>query len=178
MRKNGKIYYRKNKSKLLAKSAKYYVDNKVVVSERVKRYRELNKERRIKYEVEYRQIHRDLIRQKYKENIETYRNNDRIRKAERKQLVNRIQLHYGCRNPGCKWDGDFHPSQLDFHHFDSTKKFERVASMLNYSMKKLAEEINKCIVLCRNCHMFYHSVKLKLDESMLCHVDEKLEIIE
>jgi len=43
---------------------------------------------------------------------------------------------------------------LDFHHMDSTKKLFNVSEMANagHSIEKIKKEIEKCIVLCSNCH--------------------------
>lgn len=47
---------------------------------------------------------------------------------------------------------------LVFHHIDtSKKKFEiNGKSLSNLSIKKLYEELDKCILLCQNCHMELH----------------------
>jgi len=51
-----------------------------------------------------------------------------------------------------------HPACLDFHHINSKEKEGTVANMISegYSMKTIRAEINKCIVLCRNCHAKKH----------------------
>ena len=47
---------------------------------------------------------------------------------------------------------------LDFHHLDPTIKDESVAALVsnNASIKKIEEEIKKCVVLCSNCHREFH----------------------
>lgn len=45
---------------------------------------------------------------------------------------------------------------LDFHHLDSTKKDFTIAARLTSSLKTLAKEIKKCILLCANCHRELH----------------------
>ena len=46
---------------------------------------------------------------------------------------------------------------LDFHHTDPLIKEGSVSSMLNNSSKeKIIKEIEKCIVLCSNCHRDLH----------------------
>jgi ribosomal protein L30E/predicted transcriptional regulator len=50
-------------------------------------------------------------------------------------------------------------SALDFHHIDpNTKKFE-LSSFSNYTVnlpKRVTDELDKCIVLCSNCHREEH----------------------
>jgi hypothetical protein len=97
----------------------------------------------------------------------------------RKSLVDAIALHYGCKNPGCKWAGSFEACQLDFHHLKPDEKLKEVGLLVMSKLSKLANEINKCVVLCRNCHSeIHHKCKCaSLDESMLCRVDANLTII-
>ena len=46
---------------------------------------------------------------------------------------------------------------LQFHHHDSTKE-SNVGQMVSdgFSLSKIFKEIEKCIVLCANCHMELH----------------------
>ena len=77
-----------------------------------------------------------------------YRNRDYVR--SRKEL-----------GGGCCICGEGRLPCLDFHHKDpNTKKFSIVA-MHNYSLRVIDEEINKCMLVCSNCHRVLHA-KLKL----------------
>lgn len=51
-----------------------------------------------------------------------------------------------------------HPACLDFHHKNGKEKDAKVANMVSegFAIKTIIEEINKCIVLCRNCHAKEH----------------------
>ena len=58
--------------------------------------------------------------------------------------------HCGLNNPDC----------LDFHHVNfgpNGNKEQSVAQMLCYSKKRIFAEIEKCIVLCANCHRKKHA---------------------
>lgn len=49
---------------------------------------------------------------------------------------------------------------LEFHHKDPDTKFKTISAMVyqGYSLKRIKEEIKKCVLLCRRCHMEnYHS---------------------
>jgi hypothetical protein len=54
--------------------------------------------------------------------------------------------------------GENHPACLDFHHMDPTKKEIEISSFINntYSINTIMEEIEKCMVLCANCHRKLH----------------------
>lgn len=45
---------------------------------------------------------------------------------------------------------------LEFHHMDPSLKEGSISEMKGYSKKKILEEINKCEVLCSNCHRKEH----------------------
>jgi hypothetical protein len=50
-----------------------------------------------------------------------------------------------------------HPSEMDLHHVDpSTKEFNTSYSRVSRSKKKLLNEINKCVPVCRPCHRKIH----------------------
>jgi hypothetical protein len=45
----------------------------------------------------------------------------------------------------------------DFHHVDmSTKEMTPARVILNRSMKEVAKELSKCVLLCANCHRSLH----------------------
>ena len=100
-----------------------------------------------------------------------------IRRASTKEVVDAISVFYGCNNVDCCWKGKFHSCQLDFHHFDPKQKTKPISVMYGCSKKRIAKEINKCIVLCSNCHRLFHNTLFIVNETMLCCVNDDLEII-
>ena len=72
-----------------------------------------------------------------------------------KDIVQEIKAKQGCAK--C---GDIRPYVLDFHHINPENKKERVAKLISthYSTtnKEIQEEIEKCVVLCANCHREWH----------------------
>lgn len=68
-----------------------------------------------------------------------------------KNAIGQIKSQQGCAK--C---GDTRPYVLDFHHIDPSTKNMRVAKMVSnhYSSAnpELLAEIDKCVVLCANCH--------------------------
>lgn len=45
---------------------------------------------------------------------------------------------------------------LDFHHLDPSKKDFTIAKRKNCSLETIKPELDKCILLCRNCHAELH----------------------
>ncbi len=61
------------------------------------------------------------------------------------------------QSQGCAQCGENHPGCLDFHHTDPGAKEFNVFRMPEISGKRIIEtEIQKCIVLCANCHRKLH----------------------
>lgn len=58
----------------------------------------------------------------------------------------------------CNNCGENHPATLDFHHRDGEKKDYNISSMANSgcAWERILEEIDKCDVLCSNCHRKFH----------------------
>ena len=63
----------------------------------------------------------------------------------------------------CAKCGDNRGYVLDFHHIDPNTKENTIARLVagTYSLEKVYNEINKCVVLCANCHREFHYLKQK-----------------
>ena len=61
-------------------------------------------------------------------------------------------------NLQCSMCKENHPATLDFHHKDSGTKDLTVTHMTyyGYSRDAIKKEIEKCIILCANCHRKLH----------------------
>lgn len=46
---------------------------------------------------------------------------------------------------------------LDFHHIDPTKKDFNISHHKGMTLENLKEELDKCILVCRNCHAELHN---------------------
>lgn len=164
----------KNLDERKAWQAKHYEENKNEILSRNKEYRQRNKEKIREWKSAYesqphrQEKHRRRGRQHYNENKELYKTRARDRRRERKAFIDEICLRYGCQNPGCKWEGQLEPYQLTFHHVDPSQKEIEVAKMHSWSYEKIVAEINKCIVLCRNCHPLADRGLIVITENMMC----------
>lgn len=45
---------------------------------------------------------------------------------------------------------------MDFHHIDPNKKYFTISNYHTYSWERIQNELDKCIILCRNCHAEVH----------------------
>lgn len=58
----------------------------------------------------------------------------------------------------CEICNENHPATIDFHHHNPKEKDFNIseAERKGMSKKKILEEINKCQILCSNCHRKLH----------------------
>lgn len=56
----------------------------------------------------------------------------------------------------CAKCGDTRSYVLDFHHKDPDKKDFTIGALKKGSYEVLQQEIDKCVVLCANCHREFH----------------------
>ena len=56
----------------------------------------------------------------------------------------------------CSECGEDRTVTLVFHHEDPDEKEFSLAKPAGHSLEQVKEEINKCVLLCANCHMVEH----------------------
>tara|TARA_R100000655_G_scaffold23626_1_gene47588 strand:- start:1435 stop:1836 length:402 start_codon:yes stop_codon:yes gene_type:complete len=79
---------------------------------------------------------------------------DWVRENGRKnrKYLQDYKLEKGCNKCGYKK----HHAALEFNHLDPKLKSGTIAAhVTNWSLKKLMNEVNKCEVLCANCHRIH-----------------------
>ena len=86
---------------------------------------------------------------------------------DKKSIIAEMKSEIKCQK--CGEDKSY---MLDFHHIDPNEKDESIAKMVHhtYGMKKVLNEIEKCTVLCANCHREFHY----LEENCNITIDEYL----
>lgn len=83
-----------------------------------------------------------------------------------------IKEHYGCAH--CD---EVSICCLTFHHIDAKTKNRKICKCLsNFSKSLIKDEVNKCIVLCFNCHAKVEKNLLQIDHSKRCHINEHFQI--
>lgn len=74
---------------------------------------------------------------------------------KKKDVIQSFKKKAGCKKCGynkCE-------EALEFHHINPEEKDDIIARMIsnNYSLDKVEKEMQKCVVLCANCHReFYY----------------------
>ena len=95
--------------------------------------------------------------------------NHRVR---RQRWIVKVKIHYGCRL--CK-EKDI--SCLTLHHIDPATKERKVCKCLsNFSIRVIREEINKCVILCLNCHAKVEAGTKTVTKDMMCNITEGYEL--
>lgn len=80
----------------------------------------------------------------------------RKRNSERNREQREKILLYKKTHP-CIICGEIEPCCLDFHHLDPAKKDFQMSHPSVRSWETILAEINKCAVLCKNCHAKVHA---------------------
>ena len=65
--------------------------------------------------------------------------------------------YLGGKCERCGWFGN--QAALQFHHKDSNGKEFTIGNVANKSWNSIKNEMQKCILLCANCHSIEHSSK-------------------
>ena len=69
----------------------------------------------------------------------------------RKEVRRRSLLYKGARCESCGYD--LCAEALEFHHLDSSRKDFGISGRgYTRSWRKIREELDKCLLLCANCH--------------------------
>jgi hypothetical protein len=91
-----------------------------------------------------------------------------ITKINGRKKVNRAWFRAYKSDLLCKNCGENHPSALDFHHKNPKKTDKKVNELVSdgHTRHRIKEEIDKCEVLCSNCHRkLHHEERKKLAKS-------------
>jgi transcription elongation factor Elf1 len=97
---------------------------------------------------------RQYRRNWYRKNKERAKKRVLKRKNELKEWFRNLKSQLNCER--C---GENHPACLEFHHLEPNIKEENLSvAVANYgwSKDKILKEIEKCVVLCSNCHRKIH----------------------
>ena len=107
--------------------------------------------------------------EKNKDHVKAYRKawyekNKELEKARQlaRYEANRKYINKIKANPCSRCGGIFPPSAMDFHHIDPDTKANKdkksnKAINATWSIEKIDAEIDKCILVCANCHRILHA---------------------
>lgn len=105
-----------------------------------RRYYGDNKDACLNRHKEWCNVNGDYIRQKQKD----------LKRDRKLQAIN--YLGGACVDCG----GTFHPAIFEFHHANPVDKIRELSKLLHCSWDKLTVELDKCVLLCANCHRLRH----------------------
>jgi hypothetical protein len=85
------------------------------------------------------------------------------------QEANRQRVNVLKRQPCMDCHNRFDPCQMDFDHRDGSRKRRAISQMLSWSLTAIIKEINKCDLVCSNCHR----LRTKLRLASMAKVDKR-----
>ncbi len=97
---------------------------------------------------------RKLYQDQYYQRTKEVQAEQKVNRIEEKRETARHYVFQYLQSHPCEICGETDPYVLTFHHIRGRKKMN-LSQMVNqgYSIEALQEEIDKCQVLCANCHM-------------------------
>ena len=129
----------------------------------LKKQYKLNRNERLVKQKEYHFKNRDreLIRMKeYSKKIGREKQNEDMRRFMAKKRQQLVELkNVPCFDCGLK----FHPAAMDFDHREGEIKSFNLGRLSNWNKKTLMIEVEKCDIVCANCHRIrtYNRIKRK-----------------
>lgn len=125
------------------KQKEYYQKNKEVIRPKKKQYAKEHKEERREYEKSWRK-RPESIKRRTKYSVR------RLRKNKQKAVD-----YKGGKCARCGYDRCM--AAMEFHHIDPSKKEGELSKLKHGPWIKFKKELDKCILLCSNCHRELHS---------------------
>ena len=80
--------------------------------------------------------------------------NDKIAYQRQKEIKQKAVDYKGGKCCVCGYNR--YAGALEFHHLDAQTKDYNISDLKSYSMNKIKSELDKCILVCRNCHAEIH----------------------
>lgn len=87
-----------------------------------------------------------------------------LSQIRRMAMKQKIIEYKGGKCEHCGYDK--HPAAMQFHHLDPAQKKFDISRSHGWSWDKLQPELDKCIMLCANCHFIEHALRY-LDRSFV-----------
>lgn len=149
-----KKYYKKNKETILKNSENWRSENPKYFDEYNRSYDGIKRRKRYQQTKSYYDTQKKYIQsEKGKETQKKYNISEQSKRARKRRaksrLVGIIKIEIGCKDCGF----NLHPRALEFDHISDNKK-GNVSNLIrsDYSWQTILEEIQKCEVVCANCH--------------------------
>ena len=109
-----------------------------------------------------RECQSEYHREHYLSKKKYYSNKRRLNNQKYRSLGKKFIDAYKA-SKGCKYCNEKTPCCLDLHHLDPKKKDSNVSQMKGHArnIPTIKKEIEKCIVVCSNCHRKLHAGIIK-----------------
>lgn len=106
-----------------------------------------------------RECYKGYKRRHYQKNKETV-----IAKSVTRNAANRKLFQEWKASLACSLCHEAEEACLDFHHVDPKEKDFNISALATQSMASstFADELKKCVVLCKNCHTKVHKYNIEL----------------
>lgn len=104
--------------------------------------------------------YKDIIKQKQAQHESYLRNKEKTRKKVQSLRANHREWYNALmKDKCCTYCPENCIPCLDWHHLDPSTKNENISKMMNScrTFNTILEEMNKCIVVCSNCHRKIHA---------------------
>jgi hypothetical protein len=126
-----------------------------------KRYYEKNKKKLIEYSAQYKRNNNEKTRENQREYNKTWYSKNKelkIQQIKERQQKLREWLREYKENLSCEICGENHISCIQFHHKDMVTKEMSIADAITrkWGIERILKEIEKCQVVCANCHFKIH----------------------
>jgi hypothetical protein len=176
----GKEYYEENKDNILEKSRLFYAEHKEEILESrkdyIKKYMEENRDKINRKSQEYKKANKEKVKEsakryriEHQEELKKYRecHPKIVEKNRNNRLKNKIEaiqlLGDKCFICGISYNGN-NSSIFDFHHKDPKEKENDLSKLFTSPTlsDKAIKELNKCVLLCANCHRLIHHKQINI----------------
>jgi len=102
---------------------------------------------------------------KSKDNLRKENPDQRNRRQEvqnKRRILNKLRLisHFGGQCSICGYNKNM--AALEFHHLNPEHKDFALSQNIDYSYERLLKEVEKCILICSNCHRELHHSDLEI----------------
>ena len=87
-------------------------------------------------------------------------NKEEVAAKKKSKRYERNLMLFNYKGAGCSHCGLSEPDHLeiyDYHHIDPTTKLYGVSRILTGPIERLMTEVDKCLLLCANCHRREHA---------------------
>lgn len=106
--------------------------------------------------------YKDKLKQQQAQHESYVRNKDKIRSKHQRRVALKRKWFFEevLSKRQCLHCGEPDPVVLEFHHIDPSQKDGNISDLVKdrKSKERILAEVNKCIVLCANCHRRLHSL--------------------